>query len=138
MANEELMKDFMETENLTYDDEGKVYFDPAGRLRDKDDPGFSLAKMPPDKESVRFQLLSVVNKLLRADNDQNPYAKETYKRLRSAGAGNLEARSLLAAAWAMHMHECVTNQTESNPEDMKRLLDELAPHERDSSGRAKG
>jgi hypothetical protein len=138
MVNEELMKDFTETEDLAYDDEGKVYFDPAGRLRDKDDPGFSLAKMPQDKETVRLQLLSVVNRLLRADNNEMPYAKETYKRLRDAGAGNLEARSLLAAAWAMHMHECVTQQQASNPEDLKKLLDELMPHERDSSGRAKG
>ncbi|HEY9676638.1 MAG TPA: hypothetical protein V6C76_01455 [Drouetiella sp.] len=83
---------------MVYDDAGNIYVDGAGRLRDKNDPNFKVAKAKDSEdEMIRLTLFSIVNDCLR--DDKMPLARETYDRLRGEGAGDLEARALMTTVW---------------------------------------
>ena len=127
----------MDDESSAYDDSGNIYFDPAGRLRDRQDNNFSLPKLPPDRESLRLIMMGVVNRLLRESNSEFPFAKETYKRLRAEGAGDLEARSLMAGVWTNEVNDCVQSGQNSDENRISANLEKLRPYERDSSGKPK-
>jgi hypothetical protein len=119
-------------ENWVYDDEGNIYLDPAGRLKDKNDRGFFLPKLSPERERVRLILMNVVNKVLKSD--EFPFAKETYHRLRAEGAGDLEARSLLSTVWANEVQQIMQMPETSDEERMSIQLSQLKPYPRDASG----
>jgi hypothetical protein len=123
--------------NWVYNDDGSIFVDPAGRLKDKNDRGFSLPKLPRDREYARLAIFNMINNILKTD--ELPAAKETYDRLRAAGAGDLEARSLLAECWAHEMHEIsqMPDITESGDTRLIARLNALQPFPRDQSGNVK-
>lgn len=124
VANEELENDELDDEDgelgdlqldpeeidrrlaaMTYDDTGNIYVDGAGRLRDKQDANFKVAKVKDSHdEMIRLTLYSIVNDCLKADSEL-PFARETYDRLRSEGAGDLEARTLMTTVWTDQLHQ---------------------------------
>jgi hypothetical protein len=130
-----LNEELRDPENWVYDDEGIIYLDPAGRLKDKNDRGFSLPKVSPEKEHARLALFNVVNTLLKTD--EFPFAKETYKRLREQGAGELEARALMVTVWTNEIQQIMQMPETTDEERMIARLAELQPYERDSSGAVK-
>ncbi len=108
-------------EEKVYDDAGNIYVDGAGRLRDKQDINFKLRKPEDgDEEVMRLTMFHTVNKMLKGD--EQPFVKETYDRLRSEGAGDLEARALLVGVWTEELVRMLEHQTPSSPEAMASSL----------------
>lgn len=136
-SNDEISKESSEVQrkNMAYDDAGNLFIDPAGRLKDKNDKGFFLPKLASDREKMRLALFNAIRELMTSD--ESALAKDTYDRLRADGAGDLEARALMADVWLSEA-KFISQMPDSTDEDrLEQRLALLKPCERDSAGNVK-